>query len=103
MRRPIFIRRFLLLFSLLLLVAGAQAQSTSGSLTGNVTDSTSAVIPGVAVQLVNPVSGYERTTTTDAAGTYHFYNIPLNPYRIVFKLSGFNTLTRSVEIGRAHV
>ena len=98
MRRPIFIRRSLLLFSLVLLVAAAQAQGTSGNLTGNVTDSTGAVIPGVAVQLVNPVSGYERTTTTDTAGTYHFYNIPFNPYRIVFKLSGFNTLTRSVEI-----
>jgi Carboxypeptidase regulatory-like domain len=98
MCRPILSRLSLLLFSLALLVTGAQAQGTSGSLTGNVADSTGAVIPGVAVQLVNPVSGYERTTTTDAAGTYHFYNIPFNTYRVVFKLSGFNTSTRSVEI-----
>ena len=98
MCRPIINRLSLLLFSLALLVTGTQAQGTSGSLTGNVADSTGAVIPGVAVQLVNPVSGYERTTTTDAAGTYHFYNIPFNTYRVVFKLSGFNTSTRSVEI-----
>ncbi len=98
MCRPILTRLSLLLFSLVLLVTGALAQGTSGSLTGTVTDPTGAVVPEVAVQIVNPVSGYERTTKTDATGTYHFYNIPFSPYRIVLTKSGFNTSSQSINI-----
>jgi len=98
MCRPTLTRLSLLLFSLALLVSGALAQGTSGNLTGTVTDPSGAVIPDVVVQLVNPVSGYERTATTDATGTYHFYNIPFAPYRIVLKKPGFNASTRTVEI-----
>ncbi len=95
---PILTRFSLFLFSLALLVTGALAQGTSGNLTGVITDPTGAVIPDVVVQLLNPVSGYERTTKTDATGTYHFYNIPYNPYRIVLKKPGFNASTRAVDI-----
>ncbi len=98
MCRPILTRLSLLLFSLVLLVTGALAQGASGSLTGTVTDPTGAVVPEVAVQIVNPVSGYERTTKTDATGTYHFYNIPFSPYRIVLTKSGFNTSSQSINI-----
>ena len=98
MCRPILNRFSLLLFSLALLVTGSLAQGTSGSLTGTVTDPTGAVIPDAAVQLVNPVSGYERTTQTDATGTFHFYNIPFNPYRVVLQKSGFSASSRSIDI-----
>src|SRR5579871_641993 len=98
MRRLILTRFLLFLVSVALLVTGALAQGTSGNLTGVITDPTGAVIPDVVVQLLNPVSGYERTTKTDATGTYHFYNIPYNPYRIVLKKSGFNASTRAVDI-----
>ena len=98
MCRPILNRLSLLLFSLALLVTGSLAQGTSGSLTGTVTDPTGAVIPDAVIQLLNPVSGYERTTKTDATGVFHFYNIPYNGYRVVLKKSGFNTSSRSIEI-----
>src|ERR1700733_1806727 len=101
MCRLILTRFSLFLFSLALLVTGALAQGTSGNLTGVITDPTGAVIPDVVVQLLNPVSGYERTTKTDATGTYHFYNIPYNGYRVVLKKSGFNPSSRSIEITAA--
>ena len=34
------------------------AQSSSGTITGSVTDSTGAVVPGATVTILNPVSGY---------------------------------------------
>ncbi len=98
MCRPTLTRLSLLLLSLALLVTEALAQGTSGNLTGTVTDPSGAVVPGVTVQLLNPVSGYERTTKTDAAGTYHFYNVPFNPYRLVFSVTGFSTATQTVDI-----
>jgi Carboxypeptidase regulatory-like domain len=99
MCRPTLFRLSLLLISLALLaIPGVAAQGTSGSLVGTVTDPTGAVVPDAVVQLLNPVSGYERTTKTDAAGTFHFYNVPYNPYRIIIKKPGFNTATRPVEI-----
>ncbi len=98
MCRPTLTRLSLIFFTLALLVTGALAQGTSGNLSGTVTDPSGAVIPGVTVQLLNPVSGYERTTKTDAAGTYHFYNVPFNPYRLVFNVSGFSSATQTVDI-----
>ncbi len=98
MRRPIFTRFSLLLVSLMLLVTGANAQGSSGNLTGTITDPTGAVIPDATVQLVNPVSGYERTTKSDVTGIFHFYNIPFNPYRVVLKKSGFTASSRAIEI-----
>jgi len=98
MSRPISTRLTLFVFSLILLVTGAVAQGTSGSVSGTVTDPTGAVVSDATVQLVNPVSGYARTTKTDAAGTYRFYNVPINNYRVIVKKSGFSNGSRTVEI-----
>ncbi|HEY1732790.1 MAG TPA: carboxypeptidase-like regulatory domain-containing protein, partial [Terriglobales bacterium] len=68
MHRCIPFRISLLAFSLILLVTGALAQGTSGSLNGIVTDPTGAVAPGATVQIENPVSGYSRTAKTNAKG-----------------------------------
>ncbi len=76
----------------------AFAQSTSGTVTGTVTDPSGAVIPGATVVLSNPVSGYTRTQTTDAAGTYSFRNLPFNPYRISLTYAGFAPAAQQVQI-----
>ena len=82
-------RQFLrsILFSLLILVCSAafsrlDAQSNSGSISGTVTDSTGAVIPGAVVSVQNPVSAYSRSATTDGAGHFRFSNLPFNPYHL---------------------
>ena len=45
-------------------------QSTSGTITGTVTDPSGAVVPNATVEVLNPVSGYQRTTTTGANGQF---------------------------------
>ena len=75
------------------------AQSgNSGTISGSVTDSSGAVIPGATVTIVNPVSGYSRSATTDGTGNYEFPNIPFNPYHLTVKAAGFSSMAQDVEV-----
>jgi protocatechuate 3,4-dioxygenase beta subunit len=77
-----FSSRFVFVFFPFLLLAPAlplHAQSDAGTITGTVTDGSGAVIPGATVTIENPVSGFKRSATTDAAGQYKFANLPFNP------------------------
>jgi len=76
----------------------AQTAGNSGSVNGVVTDTTGAVIPGVAVTIVNEVSGLNRKTVTDSAGRYQFPNLPLNPYHVSYTLSGFAPFSQDVNV-----
>lgn len=61
---------------LLALASTALAQNAGSStgISGTVTDPTGAVIPGATVTVHNPVSGFERTATTDALGNFSSSN-----------------------------
>ncbi|NYF79184.1 TonB-dependent receptor [Granulicella arctica] len=89
---------FLFFATALLVVTGAMAQGTAGSVSGTVTDPTGAIVPGAAVQILNSASGYTRTTKTDAGGSYRFFNVPFNPYRITVIESGFQPATVSIDV-----
>ena len=69
------------------------AQSgNSGTINGLVKDPSGAVVAGAEVSIHNPVSGYDRTTTTDSTGSFTFSNIPLNPYHLAVEAKGFGAL-----------
>ena len=76
----------------------AQSGATSGTISGTVTDSTGAVVPGATVTIVNSVSQYSRTTTSDGAGHFTLPNIPFNPYRIEVSSKGFASYSASVSV-----
>jgi hypothetical protein len=76
----------------------AQSAGNSGTIVGTVTDASGAVIPGATVTIENPVSGLNRSATTDASGQYQFTNLPLNPYHLVAKKEGFATQVQDVEV-----
>jgi hypothetical protein len=98
--------RNFVLWLLLLLIAGFFLQGTSafaqsgnsGTITGVVKDPSGAVVANVAVQIHNPVSGYERSTTTDASGNFSFSNIPLNPYHLSVTAKGFGSYAQDVDV-----
>lgn len=96
--RDRFVQMFSSLFLFFLVAAGAFAQGTSGSVSGTVADPTGAIIPGAAVQILNPVTGYTRSATTDATGQYRFFNLPFNTYRITTTEAGFQTATSSITV-----
>ena len=81
--------------AMLLVAAGTTfAQAQSGEIFGRATDSTGAVMPGVAVTASSPALITPQTTTTTATGSYRFPNIPIGVYSVTFELSGFTRVVR---------
>jgi hypothetical protein len=71
-------------------VAGAWAQAVSGSISGTVTDSTGASVPGAAVTLTNTDRGLlVRTLTTNQAGFFAAPSLPLGMYTVKVEAQGF--------------
>ncbi len=65
---------------------------TTAIVTGVVTDSLGAVMPGVTVVLSNPATGVSYTVKTDSAGSYRVPNVPPGPgYTIEFTSQGFSS------------
>jgi hypothetical protein len=64
-------------------------------------DPAGGVMQAVTVTIRNAVSGFTRTTTTDAAGGYVFNNLPPNPYHISVEAQGFQTTERDVDVRTA--
>ena len=85
--------------SLFLITTFALAQSAgnSGSINGTVLDPTGAVVSGANVEIHNPVSGFDRSTTTDASGKFAFTNIPFNNYHLKVTAGGFADYVQDVE------
>ena len=81
----------------------AQSAGNSGSITGTVTDPTGAVVAGATVEIRNPVSGFDRSATTDALGRFAFANVPFNPYHLTVTSSGFAAYVQDVEPDRKSV
>ena len=73
--------------------SAAWGQVLYGTLTGNVTDPSGAVVPNAKLEAVNTATGFSRTTTTDANGVYHFSDLQQGNYRVSISSSGFATVT----------
>ncbi len=69
-----------------------------GPLNGTVVDPSGAVVPDATVEIHNPVSAFDRSTTTDSKGNFSFENVPFNPYHMTVTASGFAPNVRDVEI-----
>src|SRR5437660_2646471 len=83
-----------------LLASSAQAQGLGGAGTvqGTVKDPTGGVMQAVEVKISNPLSGFTRTSTTDAMGRYSFSNLAPNPYHVSVEVQGFQPLSRDVDV-----
>jgi hypothetical protein len=94
------LRAAFLLISYLALGFAAHAQSSgnSTSVTGVVLDPTGAVVPNVTVEIHNPVSGFDRTTVTDATGRFSFPNVPFNPYHLSANGEGFAAYAHDIDV-----
>lgn len=82
------------------LCGSATAQSTTGTVRGNVKDETGGVLPGATVTATNDDTGFRQVSTTSGDG---FFNLSLQPgsYTVVFELASFGTVTRKtiVQLG----
>ena len=80
------------------LAAGAQSAGSSTSVTGVVLDPTGAVVPGVSVEIHNPVSGFARTAITNATGNFYIPNVPFNPYHLSATGKGFAAYSQDIDV-----
>ena len=91
------IRFFAFVFLILVSVSprGMLAQ-TSGTLTGTVTDETSAVIPNANLTITNSDTGVVvRTVQTSSAGVYIAEALPVGTYEVGVEAQGFQSAVRS--------
>src|SRR6266481_3471343 len=69
----------------------AQTSST-GALTGRITDSSGAVVPGANLTLTSVDTAQSRTAATGPDGTYTFGLLPPGNYQLKIEASGFKTV-----------
>jgi hypothetical protein len=71
-------------------------QIATGTITGTVTDSTGAVLPGVTVSLSgDQLIGGLQSQVTDVKGVFRFDRLPPGSYDLKFEIQGFKTVQRT--------
>jgi hypothetical protein len=75
-------------------VIGAQAQLSTASLSGTITDPAGSVVPNAKVTLTQTDTNFVREAKTKANGEFREEFLPVGPYKITVVASGFKTLDR---------
>ena len=76
----------------------AMAQSSAGTVTGTVTDSTGASVPNAAVTLTDAATGGVRSATTNDKGLYTFPYVNPGSYTVKVSKQGFKTTVVSNQV-----
>src|SRR6188508_967633 len=71
---------------------------TLGTVTGEVKDTSGAVIPGASVTVQNTSTNATREMPSNEAGAYTFTALPPGPYIVKAELQGFKTVQQNVEL-----
>src|SRR5215510_14103115 len=92
-------KRHLIPLGLLLLLAlaaprGVDAQVIYGSLTGNVTDQSGAVVTGAKVEAQNIGTGVSTSVVTDERGAYLFSSLQAGLYKVTITSANFKALAQ---------
>lgn len=74
------------------------AQVNTGSLSGQVTDSTGAAVHDATLVIRDKSTGYERTVLSADDGNYIFPNLPIGNYTLTISAKGFDTVTQAEKI-----
>src|SRR5262245_26685939 len=85
---------FVLVTLAVLLASPASAQIDQGRLTGSITDSQNAALPGVTVTAKSPSLIGVRTVVSEGDGKYNLASLPSGEYELTFELAGFTTFKR---------
>lgn len=88
-----------LISATLALSLAAFGQIGTSTITGRVTDSTGAIVPGVKVAIVQKATNIALSAVTNGEGIYRVPSLQPGEYRVTFEHSGFKKIVNeSVEI-----
>ncbi len=79
----------------------AQSLGAAGTVEGVVVDPNNALVPNASVTIEKPITGYQRTVTTDTAGAFRFNGVPFNPYHLRITATGFQDSHQDVTVRTA--
>jgi hypothetical protein len=80
--------------ALMLIPSTASAQAVTGTLLGNVTDSSGAAVPGATVTATNVEKNTSRSVVSNEAGYYILTSLPNGTYTVDAELQGFKKVAR---------
>src|SRR5436190_1288615 len=83
------------LAAMLLISLPTFAQTTFGSIVGNVNDASGAAVAGTDVSLTNLGTNEKRISTTNADGLYQFVNLNPGQYSVEVAKTGFRRVVQS--------
>lgn len=89
---------FVLATALFLPAAVATAQTGGVPLTGTVIDPSGLGVPGVAVTVVNAVTGASTTAVSERSGRYRLPDLPAGKYRVTVVHPGFAPYLREIVL-----
>jgi hypothetical protein len=93
------IRLFALLTLAILFCSSALHAQVTGAITGRVTDSSGAVVPGAKVTATNTNTNFTQDATTDSSGEYHLPALPPGTYTVKIVGTGFQTFsTTAIDV-----
>ncbi len=93
-----FFLSFVLLSSTGSYLATAQSMGNAGTITGTVTDPSGAAVAGATIDIKNAISGFSRSVTADANGSFKFNDVPQNNYHLSVNAGGFQLFQQDVVI-----
>lgn len=86
--------------------ASAFAANDSGSLKGMIVDGKSAAVAGATVTAKDAKTGFSRTVTVKADGSYRFSSLPVGAYVVTIEKNGFEPFSQKnvrVQIGTTNL
>jgi len=95
--RPRDFSTFVLLF-MFIACGWLLGQKISGDISGDVTDSSGAVVPHATVTAQNIGTNVTRAANTSDTGSFRINDLPIGTYRVSVTAGGFKTLERQVEV-----
>jgi hypothetical protein len=81
-------------------------QATTASISGRITDASSAAVPNATVTIRNTATSATQTASTDEQGRYVLLDLPIGPYDLTISKAGFQNLARNglvLTVGAAPV
>jgi hypothetical protein len=87
-----FIPVYLFVAFLSMALGSAQAQTFQGGISGSVTDSSGASVPGAVVKATEDATGTSHDTISSSAGDFNFSNLTVGTYTVTVTAAGFSTV-----------